>query len=132
MNTNRKIAIQVGVLYIVGTATGVMGLLTTNPILTAPDYLAKVSLNSNLMILGALLTLTMGLALAMVPVAAFPLFKKFNETLAVGYVVFRGGLETIGYHGPGGQPADANTFKPDLHRSRGFRVCPGCRSSAKC
>ncbi|MHC1781212.1 MAG: DUF4386 domain-containing protein [Anaerolineaceae bacterium] len=99
MNTNRKIAIQIGVLYIIGTATGVMGLLTTNSILTAPDYLAKVASNSNSMILGTLLTLTMALALAMVPVVAFSLFKKFNVTLALGYVVFRGGLETIGYMG---------------------------------
>jgi len=41
--------------------------------------------------------LTMGLALAMVPVMMFPILKKHNEVLALGYVVFRGGLETVTY-----------------------------------
>lgn len=99
MNSNRKIAIIVGVLYIIGTVTGVAGLIVMNPILNSPDFLAKTAENSNSMIVGALLALTMGLALAMVPVVAFPVFRKFNETLAVGYLVFRGGLETITYMG---------------------------------
>ena len=37
----------------------------------------------------------MGLALAMVPALLFPIFRKINEVLAVGYVVFRGALETV-------------------------------------
>ena len=37
----------------------------------------------------------MGLALAMVPVMMFPILKKHNEALALGYVVFRGALETV-------------------------------------
>ena len=39
--------------------------------------------------------LTMGLALAMVPAMTFPILRKHNEALAVGYAVFRGGLETV-------------------------------------
>jgi hypothetical protein len=39
----------------------------------------------------------MGFALAMVPVLLFPIFKKYNEALALGYVVFRGALETVTY-----------------------------------
>jgi hypothetical protein len=39
----------------------------------------------------------MGLPLAMVPVMLFPIFRKINEVLAVGYVVFRGALETATY-----------------------------------
>ena len=99
MSTNRKIAIKVGVLYIIGTATGVASMIVMNPILNAPDYLVKTAENSSSMILGTLLVLTMGLALALVPIVAYPIFKKFNETLALGYVVFRGGLETISYMG---------------------------------
>jgi hypothetical protein len=48
-------------------------------------------------VLGALLVLVMGLALAMVPVVMFPVFKKYNEVLALGCVVFRGALETVAY-----------------------------------
>ena len=41
--------------------------------------------------------LFMGFALAMVPVVMFPVFKKVNEVLALGCVVFRGALESVGY-----------------------------------
>jgi hypothetical protein len=93
--TNRKTAIIVGVLYIIGTVAGVLSVVFTNPILGDPDYLIKVSANENQIVLGALFVLTMGLALAMVPVMLFPIFRKINEVLAVGYVVFRGALETV-------------------------------------
>jgi hypothetical protein len=39
----------------------------------------------------------MGLVLAMVPVMMFPILKKHHEAFALGYVVFRGGLETVTY-----------------------------------
>lgn len=39
----------------------------------------------------------MGLALAMVAVMLFPILKKHNQALALGYVVFRGALETVTY-----------------------------------
>jgi len=39
----------------------------------------------------------MGLSLAMVPVMMYPLFKKQNEALALGAVVFRGPLEAATY-----------------------------------
>ena len=47
--------------------------------------------------MGALFLLIMGLALAMVPVMMFPILKKSNEALALGYVVFRGGFEAVAY-----------------------------------
>ncbi len=97
MNTNRKTAIIVGVLYIIGTVTGILSVVFTKPILDVPDYLIKVSANENQVELGALLVLTMGLALAMVPVMMFPILRKHHEVLALGYVVFRGGLETVTY-----------------------------------
>jgi hypothetical protein len=97
MNTNRKIAILVGVLYIIGTVTGVLSVVFTKPVLDAPDYLVKIAANGNQIITGALLVLIMGLALAMVPVVIFPILKKHNEVLALGYIVFRGGLETVTY-----------------------------------
>jgi hypothetical protein len=65
--------------------------------LTDPDYLVEISANENQFIVGALLVLTMGLALAMIPVVIYPLLKKYDEALALGYVVFRGALETVTY-----------------------------------
>ena len=37
------------------------------------------------------------LALAVVPVVFWPVGKRYNETLAMGYVVFRGAIETVLY-----------------------------------
>lgn len=83
MNTNRKTAIIVGVLFIIGTVAGILSVVFTGAILNAPDYLMKVSANENKIIIGALFVLVMGFALAMVPVMMFPIFKKHNEALAM-------------------------------------------------
>jgi len=95
MNTYRKTAIIVGVLYIIGTVAGVLSVIVTGPVLDGSDVVAKVAANPNQLTMGALLVLTMGLALAMVPALLFPIFRKINEVLAVGYVIFRGALETV-------------------------------------
>jgi hypothetical protein len=97
--THRTIAILVGVLFIIGTAAGVLSVVCLNPIQYHPDYLVQAAENQNRVILGALAILTMGLSLAIVPVLMFPVLKKYNKPLALGYVVFRGGLETVTYIG---------------------------------
>lgn len=97
MNANKKTAILVGVLYIIGTVTGILSVAATQPILSDPDYLRKISANENQMMIGILFWLTMGLALAMVPAMLYPILKKHNEALAIGYVIFRGALETVTY-----------------------------------
>ena len=88
MNSNRKTAIIVGVLFITATAAGILSLLFTGP-LNAPDYLIKVSANENQIIIGALLMLIMGFAVAGIGIMMYPIFKKHNEALALGYVGFR-------------------------------------------
>ena len=95
MNNYRKTAIIVGVLYIIGTVAGVSSVIATGPILDASDYLAKVAANPNQLPIGALLVLLMGFSLAMVPALLFPIFRKVDEVLAAGYLVFRGALETV-------------------------------------
>ena len=92
-----KTARIVGVLFIIGTVAGILSVVVTGSILADPEYLIKASANENQIIIGALLVLTMGFALAMVPVMLFPIFKKYNEALALGAVVFRGALETVTY-----------------------------------
>lgn len=97
MNAYRRTARIVGALFIIGTVAGILSVVVTGPILDDPNYLTKVSANENRIIIGALLVLIMGFALAMVPVMLFPIFKKYNEALALGAVVFRGALEAAIY-----------------------------------
>jgi hypothetical protein len=90
-------AVIVGVLYIMGTVAGVLSVLVTLPILGTSDYLVKIAENENQIVTGILLVLTMGFSLAMVPVMLFPVLRKHDEILALGYLVFRGSLETVTY-----------------------------------
>jgi hypothetical protein len=95
MNKYRKTAIIVGVLYIIGTVAGILCKVFTGSIQNDLNLLTKATANENHIIIGALSLLIMGLALAMVPVMMFPILKKHNEALALGYVVYRGALETV-------------------------------------
>lgn len=97
MKTYRSNGVIVGVLYILGTVTGILSVLFTSSVTNEPDFLAAVSANQNQVIIGTLFILAMGLSLALIPAVLFPVAKKFNEVLAVGYVVFRGALETVTY-----------------------------------
>ena len=89
MSTHRKTAIIVGVLFIIGTAAGIISKLGAFSILSAPDYLVNASANENQITRGAIAVLIMGLAIAPIPAILFPILKKHNESLALGYVVFR-------------------------------------------
>jgi hypothetical protein len=95
MNTTRKTAIIVGVLYIIGTVAGILSVVVTGGLLNGPDYLGKLAAHQGQAQLGALLILTMGIALAFIPALMFPILKKLSEPLAIGYVIFRGALETL-------------------------------------
>jgi hypothetical protein len=97
MSADRRAAVWIGVLYIIGTVGMVLGAVVTNAILSGSAYLAQVATQPNQVAIGALLLLVAGLALALVPVVFWPVGRRYNETLAMGYVVFRGALEGVIY-----------------------------------
>ena len=99
MDNNKKIARMVGVLFIIGTVSGILSAVLVPPVLNAADYLVKISENKNIIVLGVLLILTMGISLSIMSVVLYPVIKKYNETLALGAVVFRGALELVSYLG---------------------------------
>ena len=97
MKTYRSTAIIVGVLFIIGTVAGIFSGIVTGPVLGDSDYLVAVAANESSIVLGALLVLVMGFPLAMIPAMMFPIFRKYNEPLALGAVIFRGVLEAVTY-----------------------------------
>jgi hypothetical protein len=97
MDKHRKTAIIVGILYILGTVAGVLSVVVTRPVLSAPDYLSEIAAKEASMLVGSLLVLMMGLVLALVPVLLYPILKRYDEILALAYVVFRGALEMTCY-----------------------------------
>ena len=93
----RKTSIIVGVLFIIGTVSGVLSGVLTAPLQGTPETLAALPAHEMQWILGTLLILVMGFALAMIPVLLYPVFKQHNEVLALGAVLFRGVLEAVCY-----------------------------------
>ncbi|MHC1724392.1 MAG: DUF4386 domain-containing protein, partial [Aminipila sp.] len=69
------------------------------PITAGSSYPLNIAASETRWIFGSLLILLMGFPLAMIPVFLYPIFKKHNEVLALGAIVFRGVLEAICYMG---------------------------------
>ena len=97
LSADRKAVVWIGVLFMIGTVGMILSGVVTNAVLSGPAYLARVAAQPNQVAVGALLVLVAGLALALVPVVFWPIGKRYNETLAMGYVVFRGALESVIY-----------------------------------
>jgi hypothetical protein len=85
MNSDKKTAIIVGVLFINATLAYSLGVFLLDPILRASDYLTKASKNENQVIMGALLVLIDSVAVAGIGIVIYPILKKHNEALALGY-----------------------------------------------
>ena len=65
MSADRKAAVWIGVLFIVGTVALVLSFVVTGDVLAGPDYLARVAAEPSRLALGAMLVLLAGFALAM-------------------------------------------------------------------
>lgn len=97
MREHKAAAITAGALYITGTAAGIASRVVTAPVRGESDVLAAAANHAGAVRTGALLVLLMGLALAFIPVVLFPILRKVDEALAVGYLVVRGAIETACY-----------------------------------
>ena len=97
IQSDRRAAAIIGVLYIVGTAAGLLSAIVGAPLLDGDDYLAQIAANPNQLALGAMFILIMGFSLALIPIVFWPIGRRYSERLATGYVVFRGAIETIVY-----------------------------------
>ncbi len=89
MNTYRKTAIAVAVLFLIALIFNIIASNIYPPILNAPDYLAKVYPNKIPVTMGILLDFICAPAMMLIPIMLFPLFKMYDERIAIGYVVFR-------------------------------------------
>ena len=88
-NTYRTTAKIVGAMYLGGFVVGIGGLALTRSVLGAPDHLATLPANSTLLAIGAVLWLMAVAWDAAHGVLMFPILKRHNERIAVGYLGFR-------------------------------------------
>ncbi len=89
MNSYRKTAIIVGVLFITATVTAVLSILFLGSTLDDPGYLTDVSANENQVIMAVILWLILAVSVVGIGVLMYPVLKKYVESLALGYVAFR-------------------------------------------
>jgi hypothetical protein len=89
MGPFRKRAILVGVLFITATVSAILIIVALGSTLDPPDYLTNVSTNENQVIMAVLFELILAVSVMGIGVVIFPLLKKQNEALALGYVSLR-------------------------------------------
>ncbi len=88
MNTYRKTAIIVGILFIACTVASILGPSLAGSI-NAPDYLNQLAADPNQIIIAALLEFIWAATGAGIAIGLYPLLKKYNGALALGSVSFR-------------------------------------------
>jgi len=86
MKSNRKAAIFAGILIITGMVAGMLSIV---PSAEGTDYLTEVSANQNQVLSAAFFQFTLvpiyiGFALVL-----YPILRKYNKSLAIGFVSFR-------------------------------------------
>jgi hypothetical protein len=89
MNTPRKTAIIVGVLFLTAIATYMLGIKLAGSILNAPNFLDNVSENSTQMIIAVLLECINSIAVIGIGVLMLPILKQYNRNIAFGYLSIR-------------------------------------------
>jgi len=88
MTSSRKTALAVGVLFILTFITSIAGALAYGPVLSDPNYISGAGADTRVF-LGAFLELLLIITNIGCAVVLFPLLKRQNETLALGYVTAR-------------------------------------------
>ena len=89
MDPYRRTAIIVGALFIIATAGGIFSAIFLGPIFEDPEDLVTPSGNENQLILGTLSIFVMAVAVAGIAIVIYPLLKRQDEALALGYVAAR-------------------------------------------
>ena len=83
MKSTKRIAVIVGLLFLVSTLTFMIG---SNQI---QSFLIDVSQNKSPLFLGVILEIICGVAVVGIGVLMFQILKLFKKRLALGYVIFR-------------------------------------------
>lgn len=85
----RRAEIVIAFLFMVTAAASIPAAFLLDPILNAPDYLTRVFPDKESIEMGALLWSINNIGIVFIAVFAFGILRKFDEALAVGYLVAR-------------------------------------------
>ena len=88
-NKDRRTARIVGALFLIAMVASLVGAGLIEAVLAGPDVVASAHADRTRMAIGVLLELINAVAVVGIAVGMFPLFKKQDEALALGYVALR-------------------------------------------
>lgn len=86
MITSRILSVIAGGLLILSTVAGILSIV---PAIDAPDYLFKASEDATRVLFGALFQIIMATAYVGIAITLYPVLRKYNESLALGFLGFR-------------------------------------------
>jgi hypothetical protein len=89
MNSYRKTAIIVGVLFITATVTAMLTIVFLGSTLETPLNFTNVSSNEFQVIMSVMFWLILAVSVTGIGVMMYPILKKYHEGLALGYVGLR-------------------------------------------
>lgn len=87
--SQRFAELMIAFLFVLTAITSIGGVIVMNSILTAPDYLAQIFPHKGAIAMGAMGWSINNIGIVFIAVFAFPLLRKLDETLAVGYLATR-------------------------------------------
>ena len=87
--SQRRAEIVIAALFVLTAATSIPAAFVLDPMLNAPNYLAWIFPNKAVVVLDALMWSFNNIGLVFIAVFAFPLLRKLDEALAVGYLASR-------------------------------------------
>lgn len=89
MTSHKSSALWAGIFFILATVMGVLNAGMIGPIVGDANYLTLVFENQSMVRISALLNVVMVTAIIAIAVALYPVLKRENETLAIGYLAAR-------------------------------------------
>ena len=89
MNSTRRIAVVAGVFFIVAAVAAIIGLALEGPVLSDPRYIVGGSGDDARVILGAFFEVILAISVIGTAVTLFPIVRRQNEGIALGYVAGR-------------------------------------------
>ena len=87
--THTATARVMGILFVIATVAFSLSVALLEPILETPDYLLSILTNRHRVAAGSLLELINHIAGVGIAVVGYPIFRRFSERLAIGYVAAR-------------------------------------------
>ena len=89
MNSPRKTAVLAGTFFIIAAVAALAGLALYGPVLSDPRYIVTASGGDVQVLLGACCEVILAIAVIGTAVTLFPVVKRQNEGVALGYVAGR-------------------------------------------